>query len=399
MVFTLNDNSSSTSTIVILSTADFDSEVWTNKQHLARGLLANHKVIYVESLGLRRPTFSKRDVVRMWRKLRRTKESSTTNGASKTERPEVLRPLVIPFHQFRLIRTINYLLINRLLIPRLPQPSKSTVFWTFSPLNYGLDSYYDKVVYHSVDLLHTIPGIPVKALLESEKALLQSADEVIASSRGVQQHLESLGRKKISLWENVASVELFSGVSLDRRARAIFAGNLTPTKVQAELLLELAERGVEVALAGPINIDGTSLSASLAALLRHSRVDYLGNLDLERLAVEFAKSQVGLIPYYVNDYTAGVFPMKVYEYLAAGLSVVSTPLRSLHNHDIEGLHVAQSADDFVGGVMGELEKFSEGEAHRRRLGASNHSWTRRTVQAEEVVAALTKSLPQNGRGL
>ena len=37
------------------------------------------------------------------------------------------------------------------------------------------------------------------------------------------------------------------------------------------------------------------------------------------LAREVGRSTVGLIPYQVNDHTAGVFPMKVYEYLAAGL--------------------------------------------------------------------------------
>ena len=40
-------------------------------------------------------------------------------------------------------------------------------------------------------------------------------------------------------------------------------------------------------------------------------------------------ADAAIIPYAVNELTRSVFPMKVYEYLAAGLPVVSTPLPAL----------------------------------------------------------------------
>ncbi|QOD02637.1 glycosyltransferase [Pseudarthrobacter sp. BIM B-2242] len=255
-------------------------------------------------------------------------------------------------------------------------------------MNYGLDSHFGNVVYHSVDLLHTIPGIPTAALLAAEKELVRAAEVVIASSQGVKQHLDSLGAPDVVLWENVASVELFSGTKNDRLRRAIFAGNLTPTKVQAELLLDLAESGVKVALAGPINIDGTPLSGALSSVLNHPFVDYLGNLELAELAVEFSKSKVGLIPYHINEYTAGVFPMKVYEYLASGLSVVSTPLPSLKERQISGLHLADNKEAFIEKVLHELGIFTEEQAEVRTLDASDHSWTRRTEEAERLLTGL-----------
>jgi hypothetical protein len=286
---------------------------------------------------------------------------------------------------------LNRVLIALFLQPKLPRPADSVVYWTFSPLNYGLDRYFGRVVYHSVDLLHTVPGIPASTLLAAEQLLVRSADAVVASSNGVKEHLESLGAGNVLLWENVASVELFAQQVSDRTERAIFAGNLTPTKVHAELLLELAERGVQIALAGPINIDGTVLSGSLKDLLNHRAVTYLGNLELPALAKEFSKSKVGLIPYHLNEYTTGVFPMKVYEYLAAGLSVVSTPLHSLEGRQITGLHVAQADEAYVEKVLYELTEFTEKQASVRASAASDNSWTRRTEQAETVLADLTAS--------
>ena len=56
--------------IVILSTADWDHPLWTNKQHTALALAEfGHRVLYVESLGLRAPRAGHRDLNRIIRRL------------------------------------------------------------------------------------------------------------------------------------------------------------------------------------------------------------------------------------------------------------------------------------------------------------------------------------------
>ena len=40
--------------VILLSTADWDHPLWTNKQHLAVSLAdAGHRVLYIDSLGVR----------------------------------------------------------------------------------------------------------------------------------------------------------------------------------------------------------------------------------------------------------------------------------------------------------------------------------------------------------
>lgn len=379
--------------MVILSTADMRSPVWTNKQHLACGLAEHMPVTYIESLGLREPRLRRADVSRVVARLRRTTGSKPYDRpipAAALERLKVVGPTLLPFHRYRLARWINRRLLERAAERSMPELSEA-VLWTFSPMTYGLEERSRATVYHSVDLLHTFPGVPSRALLEAETRLLQVANVVIASSAGVADHLRSLGRDDVLLWENVADTQLFSEWSLpwnERLPRAIFAGNLTYTKVDVDLLLALADRGLEVAVAGPMNIDGTDASTGFATLSQHPRVTLLGNLGPKDLAREVGRSRAGLIPYLVNDHTAGVFPMKVFEYLAGGLQVCSTPLRSLAGVQVTGLEIAARAD-FVD-VVGRMIHEQSTDLQSRQDEAMPHSWKSRVEAASDMIATLDR---------
>ncbi|HDY8381860.1 TPA: glycosyltransferase family 1 protein, partial [Klebsiella pneumoniae] len=54
--------------ILLLSTADWDNPFWTNKQHVAIELARRgHKVLYIDSLGLRAPGLNKKDISRIFK--------------------------------------------------------------------------------------------------------------------------------------------------------------------------------------------------------------------------------------------------------------------------------------------------------------------------------------------
>ena len=57
---------------VVLATADWDHPLWTNKQHTAVSLAElGHRVLYVESLGLRPPRPGTADLPRILKRFRR----------------------------------------------------------------------------------------------------------------------------------------------------------------------------------------------------------------------------------------------------------------------------------------------------------------------------------------
>lgn len=94
-------------------------------------------------------------------------------------------------------------------------------------------------------------------------------------------------------------------------------------------------------------------------------------------------ADAGLIPYARNELTNSIFPMKVYEYLAAGLPVVATPLPALAN--IAEVRTAPDAAGIVALLEQELSQDSPERRAERSLAARAHSWDRRL---EEIAAAI-----------
>src|SRR5207302_8788164 len=78
--------------IVCVGFADWDTDLWTNQHHLMARLARTNRVLFVESLGLRRPQLAGRDLTRIWRRLRRGLATPRAVDGLR-----VLSPLVLPF--------------------------------------------------------------------------------------------------------------------------------------------------------------------------------------------------------------------------------------------------------------------------------------------------------------
>ena len=72
-----------------------------------------------------------------------------------------------------------------------------------------------------------------------------------------------------------------------------------------------------------------SVRDRLSASSRHSNVHWTGIRPYDTLPAAVAAFDVALIPYMLNEYTRSVFPLKVYEYLAAGKPVVASGVPSV----------------------------------------------------------------------
>lgn len=75
-------------------------------------------------------------------------------------------------------------------------------------------------------------------------------------------------------------------------------------------------------------------------------VHFLGYKKYEELPNYMRGLDVGLLPTLVNQYTDSMFPMKYFEYIAAGLRVVSTGLSFQMNLGYE-LEVSDNNDGFT----------------------------------------------------
>ncbi len=367
--------------IVILSTANFNAPLWTNKQHLASGLAAHFDVYYIESLGLRAPKFNRNDLLRILNFIK-PKRNVTVNSEIK-----VINPWVIPFHKNRHIQKINRILMKLFARIKLKGMNQA-ILWTFSPVTYGLEDYFEKLVYHSVDFLETFPGISYELIIQSEMGILEKADVVIASSISIKAKLESIKHSKVILLENVADTSYFYKLNLNRNSCAIFAGNLSSNKVDFDIFEKLAISGIHVKLAGSIAIDGAKSEPIERILATYHNIEYLGELTLKELNLVFNECKVGIIPYLTNSHTNGIYPMKIHEYGAAGLCVVSTMLPSLKNLvDMPGL-IFSDPSNFAENVRKQLENFSDTYSNSISIYSIEKSWKNRIIEIVKILEDL-----------
>lgn len=380
--------------ILVLGTAEWNQPIATNQHYMTRELSQDYRVVFVESMGLRRPELRARDLRRIWGRLRKAvartgSKSTSTGGAGDRPIPEnvtVVSPLVFPQHTGPL-RLVNHLLLRRQLRhwmrwegPRL--------LWAYTPTTYDFENGVSGSVYHCVDLLGEVPGISGDLVQREESRLASKRTTSIGSSPTVVAHLVDVGFQDPLLWPNVADVRAIEDARpaphTQVARRVVFAGNLSASKVDFELLERVIEEGFDLQLAGPISEGGGDATAAVERLVGRGAV-YHGHLSLAELGGLYWSSSAGLIPYVLNSYTLGVNPLKTYEYLAAGIPVISTRIPAVSS--VPGdVFVADTHDQFVDALR--LSTTNSGDIERRLSIAHAHSWDGRGEAARSLVAKM-----------
>jgi glycosyltransferase involved in cell wall biosynthesis len=124
----------------------------------------------------------------------------------------------------------------------------------------------------------------------------------------------------------------------------------------------------------------------VSALGGEANVHLLGARRYSELPDVLRGADAGLIPYARNTLTDGIFPMKVYEYLAAGLPVVATQLPS-----IAGVAEVATASD-APGLAALLDNALAHDDPTRRAARSQaaeaHSWDARLSEIAAAIEAL-----------
>jgi len=102
---------------------------------------------------------------------------------------------------------------------------------------------------------------------------------------------------------------------------------------------------------------------------------------------------MGLIPFRLNPLTAAVNPIKLREYLAAGLPVVSTPLPEVLAYQ-PSVSVGSTADEWVKACDAAL-CWDARQGERRMHAMQAESWDAKVEQLSELVtdAAARREQP------
>ncbi len=381
--------------IVLLATADWSNPFWTNKQHVAVELARRgHRVLYVDSLGLRRPSASHQDFGRILRRLGR----GLSPPREVRDRLWVWSPLSIPLQHVRAVRLLNrWSLRLGLALWSRWLGLRRDLLWTYNPMTTELFPMagFANVVYHCVDDIGAQRGMPTREIDAAETDLLALADHCFVTAEDL---LETRRTQCASIhyFPNVADFDHFSraraqatavpaDLELLPRPRIGFVGAITDQKVDLALLKALAEARPDYSIVLIGKVGEGDPWTDVEPLRGLKNVHLLGPKAYELLPAYLKGFDVALLPSVMNRYTRGMFPMKFFEYLAAGCPVVGTPLPALRAFR----HVADLAGtpaEFVAAV----ERAVRGDAPplaERLAVAREHTYERRTTRMMQLVEA------------
>jgi glycosyltransferase involved in cell wall biosynthesis len=376
--------------IVCVGSADWATELPINQHQLMGRLAAGNNVLFVESLGLRRPQLAGRDLSRLWRRLRRG-----LRGAQPADGLHVLSPLVLPLHHLAAVRALNRRLLRfqvRRAARRLGM--RSPVLWAYVPQAEALLDVLGPslVVYHCVDDVAAQKGVDADSFRAAEEPFARCADLVLASAPALAERMRTLSGNVLYA-PNVADTPAFAtalgagpvdpAVEALPRPRLIFQGAIVATKLDVGLLAELARLrpGWSIVLVGPEGAGDPG--GDLSPLHAAANIHLVGPRPAAELPQILRGADAGLIPYAINDLTRSVFPMKVYEYLAAGLPVLATPLPALEG--VEAIDTVADAGQLIEAAEREFAADTPQRRRERSEDAAAHSWEARIEEIERAL--------------
>ncbi len=388
--------------IVLLASACWQTHTPVNVHQIARRFAARgHRVLFVESTGLRGPRLrSPHDVRRIRQRLAHWPAGARRAG----ENLWVLAPLALPLSWPKLLRAVSLKWVGRAVRRavaslRMDRP----ILWAFLPTYVDVAASVPRrlLVYHCVDHFAANPGVDRPWIEQKERHMLLEADLVLATSPVLADRLRGL-RESVTLLPNVADVELFGRAATDElpepedlrdlpRPRLVYVGNLAVYRIDLELLLGVTQRQprAQLVIIGVIGHGDTESSAALRRLLEQPNVCLLGPKPQEALPGYLRHCDVALIPFLDNQHTRGSLPMKLWEYVAAGLPVVATDLPNFEALARCGTaRTARGAEGFSEAITEALAEPASRRAGRLEA-ARGHGWDRRI---DELRALLGEAL-------
>ena len=187
------------------------------------------------------------------------------------------------------------------------------------------------IVYHCVDDIAAQKGVRSDAFRVAEARFAARADLVLASAPALAERMRTLNERVAlraqrrghrALRHALDDGPTDPALAALPHPRIVFTGAVVATKLDLDLLEGVAQARPDwsIALVGPVGAGDPRTDVSRAPA-RVPNVHLLGSRPYEALPEVLRGADAALVPTRSTTLTRSVFPMKVFEYLAAGLPV------------------------------------------------------------------------------
>jgi glycosyltransferase involved in cell wall biosynthesis len=360
----------------------------TSKHHVMHLLARDNVVLWVNYHASRKPSATASDGTYIVRKL------AEVAGGLRRRRPNlfVLTPLVLPLPGAPWARRANRVLLIAQIRRALAAVRNGPLqIWSFTPdVAYALGHFAEeRVVYYCVDDHASFSGYDREQVLRDEEELCRRSDLVVTTSIALQEAKAPLNPNTVLLPHGVDYGHFSRALSADLPEPADLAGIPRPRLgffglirdwVDLDLLAAVARRRADwhFVLLGDSTVD-------LSPYRPLANMHFLGRKPYEQLPAYCRGFDVGLIPFQVNELTRAVNPIKLREYLAAGLPVVSTPMPEVRLYE-RLVAVADGEEEFEAAIQRALDGGPFGRVDRSRAMAEE-SWPAKLERLHQRLAS------------
>ncbi|HQZ96559.1 MAG TPA: glycosyltransferase [Pyrinomonadaceae bacterium] len=371
------------------------SHDWTgdplSKTHLMRVLSKDNRILWINAIANRMPTTSSKDLSRIYKKLK-----AFTEPIREVE-PNIflLNPLAIPAYGNKTVVNLNQRSLIRQVKKAMRKLGFSNVInMVFNPAAGMIAGKVgeESLIYYCVDEYTAFTGS--SALKEIEEELFRVSDLVVVSAEKLYDSKKQFNPNTHIIrhgtdWRHFRTALNESTKLPDEIANLpkpiIGFHGLLADWVDFELIKKTAEhfKDGSIVLIGKIAVDAEQ---KVKVLNDVPNVHFLGRKPYAELPAYCKGFDVALNPFAINELTLAANPLKVREYLAAGLPVVSTDIPEVRI--LPDCLVGMDHDDFIAKIEDAIanpkprEEVSDAIAHE--------SWD---AKVDELRALMTAQMP------
>ncbi len=279
---------------------------------------------------------------------------------------------------------------------------RQPILWLYLPGMLDLVGRFHErlLIYFVVDEYAAYPGLKAEvaaSMRRREEVLVRRADLVFTTAATLRDDRLPLNPHTYWIPNAVDFAAFAAALAVPQPEPTFLAPVARPrlgvvgsigSKVDYDLLAAVAQARPDwsLALVGPV-VAGANMP-KLNVLRSLPNVHLLGAVPPAEVPHILRACDVGLIPYVASPETRHVNPLKVYEYLAVGLPVVSTPLPNLAV-PAEMARTAATPSAFIAAIEAALAETGDEHIARRRAYASTQTWDAR---AEEISRRIEEAL-------
>jgi UDP-galactopyranose mutase len=361
-------------TIVTFSHLRWDF-VYQRPQHLLSRLASSRRVIFIEE-----PVLC---------------ESSHPQWQFHQPEPNVLvcRPLTpVRAHGFHTEQMPHLKSLVRELVEK--ESLTDYVLWFYTPMAYPLaDGLQPKaVVYDCMDELSAFLNAPAE-LIEREADLMRAADLVFTGGPSLYRAKKDR-HPRVHCFPSSVDAKHFATAANGMQEAADQADLLHPRlgyfgvideRLDTRLIEALADAHPEwnIVLVGPV------VKIDPATLPQRPNIRYFGQRSYKQLPAYLKGWDVCLLPFARNQSTKFISPTKTLEYMAAGKTIVSTPITDVAEPYGEMVYLGGTPEEFIAACDRALAALPAERAERQlkmRAVVAGTSWDSTVRRMEELVA-------------